>query len=251
MKRIGLLGCDSTLLCQTYERHIVREVGLRYGGAVIPNFVTVNLHTNLMSASVGGGTNSGAGKILNAGVGALQGLGAQTVVLCTSRAQSEFEITASDGPIQLMADVVVAAVSRFGCRRIGLMGASHDAEERFWRGRFKSAGNCEPFFPVPADRDHVNRLINEELSRGIVNESSRTDVLRVAYELREAGTRAFVLLRPELGLVFDAAENVLPIFDATELHAVAAVDWSFGKSAQVPPSPGPQPTERNTPRIEK
>jgi aspartate/glutamate racemase len=69
--------------------------------------------------------------MLSAGIDVLQGLGAQTIVVCTSRAQSEFEITPSCGSIQLMADVVVAAVLRLGCRRIGLLGASQDAEERF------------------------------------------------------------------------------------------------------------------------
>jgi aspartate/glutamate racemase len=117
MKRIGLLGCDSTLLCQTYERHIVREVGHRYGAAVIPNFVTVNLHAGILSASAGGGPDSRVRKMLNAGIDVLHGLGAQTIVVCTSRAQSEFEITASDGPIQLMADVVVHPAPRLGSKR--------------------------------------------------------------------------------------------------------------------------------------
>jgi hypothetical protein len=68
----------------------------------------------------------------------------------------------------------------------------------------------------------------------------------VAYELRESGARAFVLLRPELGLVVDATESMVPIIDAAELHALAAVDWAFGKpDPAVPLSAETQPTEKN------
>jgi hypothetical protein len=55
-----------------------------------------------------------------------------------------------------------------------------------------------------------------------------------------------VLLRPELGLVVDATESMVPIIDAAELHALAAVDWAFGKpDPAVPLSAETQPTEKN------
>jgi aspartate racemase len=239
MRGVGLLGCDATNLCHIYERHVVDEVGRRYGPDVTPNFVTLNLSGGRLIQNGDRDEAAEIDKTLRRGIAALQEMGAEAVVVCSSRQQPRFESTCLIGSFQLMADVVVPAVATIGYRRVGVMGATDEIEEAFWRRRFRSANGCEAFFSVPADRDRVTQIISEELSLGILNESSRTDVLRVAYGLREAGARALVIVRPELIPVFEAAACLLPVLDAVELHALAAVDWSFGIPARVPPFPGP------------
>jgi aspartate racemase len=251
MRGVGLLGCDSTNLCHVYERHFGDEVGRRYGPSVSPNIVTLNIPWIRLIEYEDRDEAVELGKTLRRGIAALQDMGAEAILVCSSWQQSRLESTCLIGSLQLMADVVAPAVATIGYRRVGVMGAIDEIEEAFWRRRFRASNGCEALFPVPADRAHLVRIVSEELALGIVSESSRIDLLRVAYGLREAGARALVSLRPELSRVFETVDSLVPVLDAVELHALAVVDWSLGKPDQVPPFPGPQPTERNTPIIEK
>ena len=234
MQCLGLLGCDRSLLCTDYERHILREVAERYAGQVTPHFVSLTMHVPALVAAHQSTDRQELEHLVAAGVSALARLGAEAVVICTSVLQPVVERMPSLQPGSLMADTVVPVVSLPGRRRVAVIGAVDDQEERYWRRRFIEFGRAEALFPVAADRAHMARLIAEEFSRGVINETSRSDVRRIVYGLRQAGARAFVLLSPALDPVLPQADFVLPIFDATELHALAAVDWALGARSGIP-----------------
>jgi len=69
--------------------------------------------------------------------------------------------------------------------------------------------------------------------------------------LRHAGARAVGFLSPALGMVMAPADSVFPILDATELHALAAVDWALDGQSEPSTPRCRHRTQRNTQTIER
>ena len=70
----------------------------------------------------------------------------------------------------------------------------------------------------------AHRLIYEEPSRGQFLDSS-AEFLRAAIQrLADRGAEGVILGCTELSLLVKPEESEIPLFDTTELHALAAVD---------------------------
>jgi aspartate racemase len=73
----------------------------------------------------------------------------------------------------------------------------------------------------------------EELTQGLVVESSRQAYLSVIERLAAAGAQAVVLACTEIEQLVPADASPLPLVDSMRAHAEAAVDLALGTGAQL------------------
>jgi aspartate racemase len=78
------------------------------------------------------------------------------------------------------------------------------------------------------DRREVHRVIYEELVAGKFEPTSRQIYREVIARLVERGAQAIVLGCTEIMLLVDQSDSIVPLFDTTSLHALAAVDLALG-----------------------
>jgi aspartate racemase len=71
----------------------------------------------------------------------------------------------------------------------------------------------------------VDRIIFEELAAGRVVRDSQRKLKTLITELAKQRVQAVVLGCTELVLAVDTRANVLPVYDTTEIHARACVEW--------------------------
>jgi len=171
-------------------------------------------------------------KAAEALVGAAQGLekaGADFVLICTNTMHKLADAVQSRIGIPLLhiADATAEAVRRAGMRRVGLLGTRFTMEEEFYRGRLANRFGLEVMVPDAEDRQTVHRIIYEELCAGTVRPESRALVSGIMNRLETLGAEGVILGCTELGLLVDAGDSPLPLFDTTRLHACAAVDWAL------------------------
>jgi len=171
-------------------------------------------------------------KAAEALVGAAQGLekaGTDFVLICTNTMHKLADaVQASIGiPLLHIADATAEAVRRAGLRRVGLLGTRFTMEEEFYRGRLANRFGLEVVVPDAEDRQTVHRIIYEELCAGAVRSGSKALVSGIINRLETLGARGVILGCTELGLLVDAGDSPLPLFDTTRLHARAAVDWAM------------------------
>ena len=84
--------------------------------------------------------------------------------------------------------------------------------------------------PNSVERHEINRIIFEELVRGVIERTS-VDFLRDTIErMKGAGCDAVVLGCTELPLSIDESNSALPPLDSTRLLAVAALQRAIGKT---------------------
>lgn len=82
--------------------------------------------------------------------------------------------------------------------------------------------------PDERERDDVHRIIYDELCHGAVLPASRATYVRIIEALAKRGAQGVILGCTEITLLIGSEDSPLPVFDTTELHAKAAVEWAAG-----------------------
>lgn len=239
MKCLGLIGGHGVEATAYYARQIENELWQRYEDQHSANLVALSLQTRDLAEAMSQRNWPAVGQAIASGMNQLTSLGAEGFLLCSSELHVGAESMDNRVPVLHIAEPTVRAVQKTKHLRITLLGACSAEEEKLWQDRLRDVG-VEVLLPVVADRQHLTKLLRQQFERGLLNEEARADVLRITNSLRQAGARSAVVISPALAAIFHDTVPVLPIFDAAELHAMAAVDWMTSNLARVPESPVPE-----------
>jgi len=237
MRTIGLLGGMSWDSSATYYRIVNEEVRRRLGGHHCAQLVLVSLDFAQVRELQLSGAWDEAGALLADGASRLEAGGADLVLLCTNlmhRVAPAIE-AATALPFLHIADAVGARAKELGADRVGLLGARPVMEMAFYRDRLLERWGIEVIIPDAADRDLVDGVIFDELTRGLIRPESKLAFLGVVDRLAGAGAHAVVLGCTEIGLLISSTDTEMPLIDSALVHALAAVD------AALAPELSPQP----------
>ena len=225
MKTIGILGGMSAASTQTYYRELCRLVRERLGGLHSPELLIRSLDFAVIETAQAAGDWDGAGKILNREALALERGGADFIVLATNTMHKVADQMMQGVGIPLLhiADATAAAINRQGLKRPGLMATAFTMEQDFYTARLRAAG-LEPVIPDAADRAETHRIIYEELCREVVKPESEQAYRGIASRLVDRGADCLILGCTEVGMLLNAGNVSVPVFDTTLVHCEAAVE---------------------------
>ena len=233
MKTIGLLGGMSWESTVTYYQVVNQVVRERLGGLHSAQCVLYSVEFDEIERCQSSGDWARSGEILGRAAQALERAGADFIVICTNTMHKVYDqIQASVAvPVLHIADLTRTALQSRGIRRVALLGTQYTMEQDFYKQRLVEGG-LEVLVPPPADRREINRVIFEELCRGVISQASKALFLRVLADLRAAGAEGAILGCTEIGLLLHQADTDLPLFDTTLIHARAAAELAL--EAQPP-----------------
>ena len=77
----------------------------------------------------------------------------------------------------------------------------------------------------------INSVIFNELCVGKILPESKEKFLKVIEKLKAQGAEGVILGCTEIGLLIKQADTDLPVFDTTEIHAKAAVDFALASES--------------------
>jgi aspartate racemase len=232
---IGGIGWESTAL---YYRLINEEVRNRFGSLHSARLVLNSLEFQAIDSFVKANRWNDAGAALADAARMLERAGAEAVVLCSNL--MHYVVEAVDAavaiPVLHIGDAVLAEARAARVNRLGLIGTRFTLEHDFLLERPAAAAGrrrlpVEILTPAPTEFAEIDRIIYGELCRGVVREESRDTLLRLAKDLRTRGAQGIVLGSSELALLLRVDDFALPLFDSTEIHALAAVRWALGDGA--------------------
>ncbi|WP_028537032.1 aspartate/glutamate racemase family protein [Paludibacterium yongneupense] len=232
MKSIGLIGGMSWESSTLYYQIINREVARRLGGLHSARFIMNSLDFANIAAMQRAGDWDGMTGILATAARGLEANGADCILIGTNTMHKVApEVAAAvNVPLLHIADVTAEAIVRSGIDRVALLGTCFTMEQPFYRERLAARG-IECLIPDESQRKEIHRVIFEELCRGEILDSSRRTFLQIIDELAAQGAAGVVLGCTEIPLLIGAGDTSLPVFDTTELHALAAVDFALGHAA--------------------
>lgn len=225
MKTIGILGGMSAASTQIYYRRLCDLTRDRLGGLHSPELLIRSLDFAPIEALQASGDWNGAGVILNREAKALERGGADLLLLATNTMHklADEMMVGVTIPLLHIAMATADRIARAGLRSPGLMATSFTMEQDFYIGKLKAAG-LEPAVPDAADRAETHRIIYEELCKDVVTAKSRRIYEGIAARLAANGADCLILGCTEIGMLLDAGNVPVPVFDTTQIHCETALD---------------------------
>ncbi len=229
MRKLGLIGGMSWYSSETYYNRINKQVVRRTGGTCNAPLIIESLNfCDLAKATTEQEWDDVAG-VLIASAKRLEGAGATAILVCANSMHKIHDrITAAVSvPVLHIADAVGVKMKTAGVQSAALLGTSNVMAENWYRQRLVKHG----ITLMPAEMDDVkdlDRIIYDELMIGKIVRESERKLKTIITEIDQEGIKAVVLGCTELCMIVDTKANVLPIYDSTEIHADAGVDWIMG-----------------------
>ena len=224
MKTIGLIGGMSWESTQTYYRLINQKVREQLGGLHSAKLILCSVDFSEIEALQRQDDWEGAAKILVAAAQSVQSAGADFLVICTNtmhKVAPQIE-QATAMPLLHIADATAKALINDGITSVGLLGTQFTMEQAFYRERLEQKG-ITVIIPNDNERAVVHRIIYDELCQGIVNSESKAAYLDVVAALAARGAQAVILGCTEIGLLIQASDTQVALYDTTDIHADQAV----------------------------
>ena len=215
-KHIGIAACSAEGAALCYRTICVEGAAL-LGGHAHPE---VSMHTPSLEEymqRIYRGDWEGVSEMILASAKKLAGMGADFVICPDNTLHQALPYILSRSPVPWLhiADAVVAEAAARRYRRVGLSGT-----------RWLMEGPVYPkelLRPDGAEREEMNRVIMDELVRGVFRPEAVAFFQRVYGRMKDAGCDAVVMGCTEIPLIMSDANSPLPTLDSTRLLARAAL----------------------------
>lgn len=225
LKRIGLIGGMTWEATEIYYRLINRSVQQRLGGMHSADIVMRSLDfTEPERLARTAQWDALAALFIHVGRD-LQNAGADMLLLCANTAHRVAEKVeeAVSIPVVHICDCTARKIKADGLKRVTLLGTAYTMEEDFFKDRLRASG-IDVFVPGAADRAIIHRVIFEEIVAGKLLEESRRAYRNIIERQVMNGAEGVILGCTEIPLLIKQADSSAPLYDTTEIHALAAVD---------------------------
>lgn len=231
MKSIGIIGGMSWESSAQYYALINRAVRDRLGSPHSAKILMHSLDFGPIAQLQAEGEWDQLSEMLIESAEALEAGGAECLLLATNTMHKCADALedASELPLLHIADATADAVCAEGITRVALLGTAFTMEQDFYRERLEEHHGLDVLIPEAEDRAEIHRIIYDELIAGEVLDASREIYRDVITRLAEDGAGGVILGCTEIGLLISQANSAVPVFDTTELHAMAAVDFALGQ----------------------
>ncbi|NUR28663.1 MAG: aspartate/glutamate racemase family protein [Catenulispora sp.] len=228
MRTLGLLGGMSWESTATYYQQLNRGVRDRLGGLHSARLLLASVDFADIEAMQAEGRWDDAGRHLADWARSLQAGGAEGLLLCTNTMHRVITPIAEAVtiPVLHIADGTADALLADRIDTVGLLGTRYTMEQDFYASVLRDRG-LKVLAPDEPARTTVHDTIYDELCLGVVREESRQAYLTIVEELSAAGAQAVILGCTEIGMLLDAGNCPLPVYDTTLLHVKAALDWAL------------------------
>ncbi|MBN1303854.1 MAG: aspartate/glutamate racemase family protein [Anaerolineales bacterium] len=229
MKTIGLLGGMSWESTAEYYRILNQAVKERLGGVHSARCVLVSVDFAEHEAMLREARWEDLEQALIADARLVEAGGADFLLICTNTMHKMAEKVQAGIHIPLLhiADSAAGAIKAHGLKTVGLLGTRFTMEQDFFRGRLTEKFGLQVVIPDEADREIVHRVIFDELVVGEIKGASRTEFVRIIERTAANGAEGIILGCTEIGSLVKQADSPVPLFDTTELHALAAVEMAL------------------------
>jgi len=229
MKTIGMIGGMSWESSIEYYRIVNQAVREKLGGLHSAKSIMYSVEFAEIEMRQHQNRWDELANIMIEAARGLERGGADFVIICTNTMHKLYDMvqTAIMIPMLNIADATAEKIKTAGIDRIALLGTRFTMEEDFYKGRLVEKYGLEVIIPSPEQMETVHRVIYDELCAGIIKPDSKQKYADIIQDLVAKGTGGVILGCTEIGLLVKQEDSPVPLFDTTEIHARAAVDYAL------------------------
>ena len=227
MKTIGLIGGTSWLSTLEYYRIVNETVNEKLGDAHSARCIlySVDFEEDIVK------NEYNWDKIIENYIDIairLECFGADFLIICANTVHKIVEGVQKSIkiPILHIADATGIKIVENGFKKVGLLGTRITMEENFYKDRLKEKFGIETIIPRENEREIIHKIIHEELTYNIIKDSSKQRYIKIIRNLVDDGAQGIILGCTEIPLLIKQNDVEIPVFDTTNIHAKAAVDYA-------------------------
>jgi aspartate racemase len=226
LRKLGIVGGMSWSSTALYYEHLNRGVAQRLGGLHSARLAIESLDLAPFAEMELSGDWDGVAKVTLDAAKRLQASGAEGVLIASNTGHKVFDAVAPQlgVPMLHIGDATADRLVADRRKRVALLGTRFTMSEPHVRSRLEARGIGLAQISAPWMHE-IDRIIFEELAAGRVIRDSQRKLKTLITELAKQKVEAVVLGCTELVLAVDVRANVVPVYDTTEIHARAAVEW--------------------------
>ena len=229
MKIIGLLGGMSWESSLEYYRIINQTVKERLGRLHSAKCILYSVDFEEIEKLQNDGKWDELTRIMVESAQNIEKAGAEMILICTNtmhKMANEVQ-DALQIPLLHIADAAAEKVKEKNLKKVGLLGTKYTMEQDFYKGRIKEKYNIDVIIPDIEQREDIHNVIYNELCVGQIKEESREKYKQIIKNLAQQGAEGIILGCTEIPLLIKQKDFAIPIFDTTQIHCLAAVDYAL------------------------
>ncbi|TCP10296.1 aspartate racemase [Crenobacter luteus] len=226
MKTIGLIGGIGWESSAAYYQRLNRGVEARLGLPHSARCVLVGLDY----ADVEAADAAALAALMADAAQRLEAAGADALLIASNSLHKAADAVAAatTRPLIHIADAIGAQLAAQGVKTLALLGTRSTMEGPFIRTRLAERWGIATRVPDDAARRAaIDRAIYDELAQGQLRPDTRAALLADVASL-QAGCDALLLGCSELPHAIRQSDVTLPLFESTDLHVAAALDFMLG-----------------------
>jgi len=229
MKTIGMIGGMSWESSIEYYRIVNQTVREKLGGLHSAKSIMVSVEFAEIEALQHQNRWDKLATIMSEAGRSLEKGGADFVIICTNTMHKLYDEVQKNIKIPMLhiADATARIIKTAGIDRIALLGTRFTMEEDFYKGRLVDKFGLEVMVPSSGQMEIVHRVIYDELCAGIIEPDSKQKYAEIIRKLVDRGAGGVILGCTEIGLLVKQTDSPVPLFDTTEIHARAAVEYAL------------------------
>jgi len=233
-KRIGILGGISAESTVAYYHRIIHGYFERRQDTHYPEIVIFSLDFQRFTDLEDSGDRAGYIAEIASGIEVLERARVDFVIMAANSPHAVFQEVEARARVPMLSIVQVTAEAARarGLRRLLLLGIKFTMQSSFYQDACRERG-IEVLVPSDAEQDEINRVIFDELARGIFRDASRARLLAiidrysVSCPSTDSAADGVILGCTELPLLLRQEDAPVPLLDTLELHAEAALDYAL------------------------
>lgn len=129
-----------------------------------------------------------------------------------------------------IAEVVAGEAAKRGMKRVAVLGTKYTMEGPIYPRELAAKG-IEALIPDASERADINRIIFDELVKGVFRDAARRRYVEIIERLKAEGADGAALVCTEIPLLVTPDVSPVPVLDSTRLLARAAIEVSTGTRA--------------------
>lgn len=159
----------------------------------------------------------------------LKDAGADFIVICTNTMHKMAEDIEEKAQIKVLhiAEATGKEIIKRKFKKVGLLGTNFTMEQDFYKEVLKDNFNIDVIIPSREEREIIHRVIYDELCKGIINEESKNEYIKIIDDLALNGADGIVLGCTEIPLLIKQEDVNIPIFDTTTIHSISAAEFAL------------------------
>jgi len=231
MKTIGIVGGLSPESTVLYYSNIIEEYRRKCRNEEYPEIIIYSVNFGKFTRLMERGKFKEAADIIVKAIKALHKAGADFAIISANTPHIAFNYIASQSPIPLISiiDSLAEELKRNSIGRIGLLGTKFTLTHGFYVEGLRKHG-IKAIVPDLKDVETANRIIYDELTKGIVKDSSRKMLLKIIGKLVKKGAEAIALACTELPLILKENMVNVKLYDTVRIHSIKALEYALSTS---------------------